>query len=49
MTAKLTLRYEFGSDPNDDFGWLALAVETDRFTGRGRFSVQWQDVTEMAP
>ncbi len=49
MTAKLTLRYEFSTDPNDDFGWLALAVETDRFTGRGGFWVQWQDVTEMAP
>ncbi len=49
MTAKLTLRYEFSSDPNDDFGWLALAVETDRFAGSGGFWVQWQNVAEMVP
>jgi len=49
MTAKLTLRYEFSSDPDDDFGWLAVSVETDAFAGRGGFWVQWQNVEEMAP
>ena len=49
MIAKLTLRYEFNSDPEDDFGWLAMSVETDAFAGRGGFWVQWQDVKEVAP
>lgn len=49
MTAQLTLRYEFSSDADDDFGWLAVSVQTDAFTGRGGFWVQWQDVREMAP
>ena len=42
MTAELTLRYEFSSDPADDFGWLAVSVHTYAFTGRGGFWVQWQ-------
>lgn len=49
MTAELTLHYEFNCDPDDDFGWLAVSVQTDLFTGRGGFWVQWQDVKEMAP
>jgi hypothetical protein len=49
MTAKLTLRYEFSSDPDDDFGWLAVSVQTDAFAGRGGFWVQWQNVTGMVP
>jgi hypothetical protein len=49
MTAKLTLRYEFSSDPDDDFGWLSASVQTDAFMGRGGFWVQWQNVKEMAP
>ena len=48
MTAQLTLRYEFSSDPDDDYGWLAVSVQTDAFTGRGGFWVQWQDVKELA-
>jgi len=49
MTAELTLCYEFSSDPDDDFGWLAVSVQTDAFTGRGGFWVQWQNVKEMVP
>jgi len=49
MTARLTLRYEFSPDPADDFGWLAISVQTNAFTGRGGFWVQWQDVEEMVP
>lgn len=48
MTAKLTLRHQFSSDPYDDFGWLALSVQTYAFTGRGGFWVQWHDVKELA-
>jgi hypothetical protein len=48
MTATLTLRYEFSLDADDDFGWLAVSVETDSFVGRGGFWVQWQDVEEWA-
>jgi hypothetical protein len=43
--SQLTLRYEF--DPEDDFGWLGVEVETARFSGRGGFWVQWQDVEEF--
>lgn len=43
--SKLTLRYRF--DDTDDFGWLDVAVTTDRFSGRGGFWVQWQDVREF--
>lgn len=49
MTAELTLRYEFSSDPDDDFGWLSATVRTDAFTGRGGFWVQRQNLVEMAP
>lgn len=48
MTAALTLRYEFSSHPDDDFGWLSVTVRTDAFTGRGGFWVQWQNVRAMA-
>jgi hypothetical protein len=47
--AKLTLRYEFSSDPEDDFGWLAVSVQTDAFAGHGGFWVQWQNAKEMVP
>lgn len=42
---QLTLRYEFDAD--DDFGWLDAEVRTDKFSGRGGFWVQWQDVEEF--
>lgn len=48
MSAQLAVRYEFSSDPEDDFGWLAMSVETDPFVGRGGFWVQWQNVDEWA-
>jgi hypothetical protein len=31
----------------DDFGRLSVTVTTDRFSGRGGFWVQWQDVKEF--
>ena len=43
--SKLALRYRL--DDADDFGWLDVAVTTDRFSGRGGFWVQWQDVREF--
>ncbi|TPG48204.1 hypothetical protein [Sphingomonas glacialis] len=49
----LTLRYQYDSSffdpkqPRDDFGWLGMKVETDRFSGNGGFWVQWQDVREF--
>jgi hypothetical protein len=43
--SQLTLRYHF--DETDDFGWLDVAVTTEKFSGRGGFWVQWQDVKEF--
>jgi hypothetical protein len=43
--SKLALRYRF--DDTDDFGWFDVAVTTDKFSGRGGFWVQWQDVREF--
>jgi hypothetical protein len=43
--SKLALRYRF--DDTDDFGWLDVAVTTDKLSGRGGFWVQWQDVREF--
>jgi hypothetical protein len=51
--SRLALKYEYDPsffDPKlvrDDFGRLSVAVETDRFSGRGGFWVQWQDVKEF--
>ena len=45
--SSLTLAYKFSGDPNDDFGWLDVAVVSDRASGRGGFWVQWQDVKEF--
>lgn len=45
MGAKLTIRYQFSLD-DDDFGWLAVSVETEPFAGQGGFWVQLQDVDE---
>lgn len=51
--SKLTLRYQYDAsffDPKqatDDFGRLSVDVETDRFSGKGGFWVQWQDVKEF--
>jgi hypothetical protein len=50
---QLSLRYKY--DPShanpslsrDDFGRLSVTVETDQFSGRGGFWVQWQDVVEF--
>jgi hypothetical protein len=46
--ASLTLKYEHNSDPNDDFGWLAMSVATEMMQGEGGMWVQWQDVKEFA-
>jgi hypothetical protein len=51
--SKLTLRYRYDTSffdpkqPRDDFGWLTVGVQTDRFSGDGGFWVQWQDVKEF--
>mgnify|MGYP001596760088 CR=1 FL=1 len=53
--SKLILQYQydasfFNTKPNqirDDFGRLSVAAETDRFSGKGGFWVQWQDVKEF--
>lgn len=47
MNNGLTFSYEFTSDPSDDFGWLDVAVVSERSSGRGGFWVQWQDVKEF--
>lgn len=47
MTCNLTFTYDFTNDPNDDFGWLEVNVVGQRFSGRGGFWVQWQDVKEF--
>jgi len=53
MMSKLTLAYRYDASffdqklTRDDFGWLSVAVETDRFSGKGGFWVQWQDVKEF--
>lgn len=45
--SSLTLAYKFSGDPDDDFGWLDVAVVSERTSGRGGFWVQWQDVKEF--
>ena len=47
MNCSLSLTYEYSGDPNDDFGWLSVAVVSERSSGRGGFWVQWQDVKEF--
>lgn len=47
MATSLTFQYDFSSDPNDDFGWLAVKVVGGGFSGKGGFWVQWQDVSEF--
>jgi hypothetical protein len=47
MSRSLTFSYEFSNDPTDSFGWLEVVVVGDRFSGRGGFWVQWQDVKEF--
>lgn len=47
MSSSLTLTYDYTRDPNDDFGWLGVAVVGERGSGRGGFWVQWQDVQEF--
>jgi len=46
--SKLICTYEHDGDPDDDFGWLSVEVSTERFSARGGFWVQWQDVVEFA-
>ncbi len=51
--SQLTFRYEHDASffdqklLRDDFGRLSVSVTTDRFSGRGGFWVQWQDVKEF--
>ncbi len=51
--SKLTFRYQYDASffdpkqPTDDFGRLSIDVETGRFSGKGGFWVQWQDVREF--
>jgi hypothetical protein len=47
MSSSLTFAYTFSGDPDDDFGWLDVAVVSERASGRGGFWVQWQDVKEF--
>lgn len=53
VMSKLILQYKFDAsffDPKltrDDFGRLSEKVESDHFSGRGGFWVQWQDVKEF--
>ena len=47
MSSSLTLKYKFSGDPQDDFGWLDIDVVGDKFSGKGGFWVQWQDVREF--
>lgn len=47
MSNSLTFEYKFTGDPEDDFGWLDVAVVSERISGRGGFWVQWQDVKEF--
>jgi hypothetical protein len=44
----LSLRYKHDRDPNDDFGRLTLSVQNEKFSAKGGFWVQWQDVVEFA-
>lgn len=44
---KLTLRYKRDHDPNDDFGRLTVSAQNERFSAKGGFWVQWQDVVEF--
>lgn len=50
---QLSLKYRYDasfSNPKlarDDFGWLSVSANTDRFSGTGGFWVQWQDVREF--
>lgn len=46
MNSQLVLTYSYDAD--DDFGWLAAAVETPRFRGRNGMWVQWQDLGDLA-
>lgn len=53
--SRLILEYQYDSsffntkstEIRDDFGRLSVAVETDRFSGKGGFWVQWQDVKDF--
>ena len=47
MNKSLTLTYSYTGDPNDDFGWLGVAVVGESSSGKGGFWVQWQDVKEF--
>jgi hypothetical protein len=48
--AQLNLTYRYDGTPErilDDFGRLSLSVDSEHFSGRGGFWVQWQDVREF--
>ena len=47
MSTGPSFRYQHDGDPNDDFGWLAVEVKGEQFSGKGGFWVQWQDVREF--
>lgn len=53
VMSKLTFQYRCDASysdltlTRDDFGRLSVAVETDCFSGKGGFWVQWQDVKEF--
>ena len=47
MSSSLTFAYRYSGDPDDDFGWLDVAVVGEKNSGRGGFWVQWQDVKEF--
>jgi hypothetical protein len=44
--SELVFTYEYAA--GDDFGRLKMVVTTERYSGRGGFWVQWQDVQEFA-
>lgn len=48
MTSGVTLSYDFSADPNDDFGWLTVIVESENCRGKNGMWVQWQDVVDFA-
>jgi len=51
---RLTLKYAYDRsffDPKltrDDLGYLSISARTDRFSERGGFWVQWQDLREFS-
>ena len=48
MSAKLSLFYEYDSDPCESFGRLTVTVDASGFAGSGSMWVQWQDLKDLA-